>query len=171
MDELPFSHAANQRLSQKRTKESNVRIKRILFTLAILIGIGLFSLLTEQQNSQTTSTSVQADVVLTFPRERYPETAEHIRSAIEKGQSAVCTLDRKSADKHREDSLRGIPTKRGYDRDEWPMAMCKEGGKGADIAYISPADNRGAGSWIANQLEKYPDGTRVQIVIGDQPAR
>ncbi|MDQ0417601.1 hypothetical protein J2Z48_001774 [Croceifilum oryzae] len=30
------------------------------------------------------------------------------------------------------------------------MAMCLEGGHGADIRYISPADNRGAGAWVGN---------------------
>lgn len=137
--------------------------KLLVFIIALLLGLG--SLLFEQQDSQTQVASGQADLILEFPSSRYPETAEHIRSAIEKGQSAVCTIDRKSANKHRDQSLRGIPTKPGFDRDEWPMAMCKEGGDGADIAYISPSDNRGAGSWVANQLEDYPDGTRVQIVI------
>ncbi len=45
------------------------------------------------------------------------------------------------------------------------MAMCKEGGKGAHIEYISPADNRGAGSWVGNKLDKYPDGTRVKFDV------
>jgi len=29
--------------------------------------------------------------------------------------------------------LRGIPTKKGFDRDEYPPAMSDEGGKGADV--------------------------------------
>jgi len=41
----------------------------------------------------------------------------------------------------------------------------KEGGKGAHIEYISPADNRGAGSWVGNKLDKYPDGTRVKFDV------
>lgn len=42
---------------------------------------------------------------------------------------------------------------------------CAEGGTGADIAYVTPSDNRGAGSWVGNQLENYPDGTRVLIMV------
>lgn len=106
-----------------------------------------------------------ADVVLEFPSQRFPETAAHIQSAVEKGHSAVCTIDREGADQNRDESLRGIPTKRGFDRDEWPMAMCAEGGQGADIVYMSPSDNRGAGSWVSNQLEDYPNGTRVQFIV------
>ncbi len=104
-------------------------------------------------------------VTLQFPSDRYPETALHIKEAIAAGESPTCTLDRKGADQNRKESLKGIPTKAGYDRDEWPMAMCAEGGAGADIKYIDPSDNRGAGSWVSNQLEQYPDGTRVQFVV------
>lgn len=111
------------------------------------------------------NTSSASDVTLHFPADKYPETGAHIKSAIAKGESAVCTIDRSGADQNREESLKGIPTKDGYDRDEWPMAMCAEGGTGADIMYISPADNRGAGSWVSNQLENYPDGTRVFFVV------
>ncbi|MFP5281793.1 NucA/NucB deoxyribonuclease domain-containing protein, partial [Bacillus safensis] len=97
--------------------------------------------------------------------DKYPETARHIKNAIEKGASAVCTIDREGADENREESLKNIPTKRGYDRDEFPMAMCEEGGAGADIEYISPADNRGAGSWVSHQLSEYEDGTVVLFVV------
>jgi hypothetical protein len=99
------------------------------------------------------------------PSDRFPETAAHIKSAIEHGESSTCTINRKGADDNRKKSLKGIPTKPNLDRDEFPMAMCAEGGTGADIMYINPTDNRGAGSWVSNQLEKYPDGTKIQIVV------
>ncbi|ANF96469.1 NucA/NucB deoxyribonuclease domain-containing protein [Paenibacillus bovis] len=105
------------------------------------------------------------DYTLNFPSDRYPETADHIRDAIADGHSDVCTIDRTGADERREDSLRGVPTKSGYDRDEWPMAMCLEGGTGADIRYVIPSDNRGAGSWVGNRLENYPDGTKVKFIV------
>lgn len=108
------------------------------------------------------------DVVLEFPANLYPETAAHIKAAIARGESAICTIDPDGAEENRKESLKGIPTKAGFDRDEWPMAMCAEGGAGADVAYVTPSDNRGAGAWIANQLEKYPDGTRVLFKIVGQ---
>jgi len=40
-----------------------------------------------------------------------------------------------------------------------------EGGAGADVKYISPSDNRGAGAWVSNQLEDYPDDTRVKFIV------
>ncbi|WP_232510267.1 NucA/NucB deoxyribonuclease domain-containing protein [Paenibacillus crassostreae] len=110
----------------------------------------------------------EADYYIEFPVDRYPKTAAHIQEAIEAGYSAICTIDRAGAEDNRDESLKGIPTKKGYDRDEWPMAMCKEGGAGADIAYITPSDNRGAGSWVGNQLENYPDGSRVEFIFPDK---
>lgn len=53
----------------------------------------------------------------------------------------------------------------GYDHDEYPMAMYEERGAGADIEYITPSDNRGAGSWVSHQLSDYPDGTKVLFVV------
>jgi hypothetical protein len=117
------------------------------------------------QTSNQASTSKSYDVVLQFPMSKYPETGKHIKDAIAHGEPDTCTIDRKDVSEHRKESLAHVPAKRGYDRDEWPMAMCKEGGKGADVKYISPHDNRGAGSWISHHLSKYPDGTRVKFVV------
>ncbi|MCL6458727.1 MAG: DNA-entry nuclease [Gorillibacterium sp.] len=116
-------------------------------------------------SSDTIPPTEQSVVNLVFPSDRYPETASHIKKAIASEQSAICTIDREGVEENRKQSLRDVPTKKGYDRDEWPMAMCEEGGPYADIAYITPADNRGAGSWVGNQLEAYPDGTRVEFVV------
>ncbi|MCC3381879.1 NucA/NucB deoxyribonuclease domain-containing protein [Paenibacillus farraposensis] len=111
-------------------------------------------------------TQVSADrVKLEFPSAKYPETAQHIKEAIASGKSSVCTIDREGAEHNRELSLKDVPTKKGKDRDEWPMAMCSEGGEGADIKYISPKDNRGAGSWVSHQLDKYADGTKVRFIV------
>ncbi len=110
------------------------------------------------------------DALLVFPSDDYPETALHIYDAITLGgASAVCTIDRDGADENRRRSLAGIDTREGYDRDEWPMAMCEEGGDGANVAYIDSGDNRGAGAWVGHRLEDYPDGTRVFFVV-EKPA-
>jgi hypothetical protein len=107
----------------------------------------------------------QYDEILYFPANEYPETAAHIGAAILVGESSICTIDRDGADANRSASLSGIPTKDGYDRDEWPMAMCDEGGKGASVAYVELSDNRGSGSWVGNALADYPNGTRVKFIM------
>lgn len=131
----------------------------ILFLTTCLLIAGC------QPTSSTLSQSDNHDTVIYFPANRYPQTAEHIQKAIAKGESDICTIDRNGAEERRDESLKGIPTKKGYDRDEWPMAVCMEGGKGADIEYVKPKDNRGAGGWIGNRLEGFPDGTKVKFIL------
>jgi hypothetical protein len=63
--------------------------------------------------------------------------------------------------------LKGYPSNSTSDRDEYPPAMSSEGGSGADVRYIDPADNRGAGSTMGHQLDGYPDGTKFRIKIED----
>ncbi len=48
-----------------------------------------------------------------FPLSRYSETGDHIRDAIAEGHSDICTIDKGGADKRRQESLKGIPTKPG----------------------------------------------------------
>jgi len=144
-------------------------MKKLLWGLISVILISAASYWTQSGSIGKPASADLKDakdaITLVFPKERYPETGDHIQTAIEHGKSAICTIDRAEAEHHRDLSLKGVPTKKGYDRDEWPMAMCAEGGSGADIRYVAPADNRGAGSWISNQLDKYPDGTRVKFIV------
>ncbi|ASA23509.1 NucA/NucB deoxyribonuclease domain-containing protein [Paenibacillus donghaensis] len=141
--------------------------KKWIISLIITALLALFTYITEgnQIPGIPSGPSGGELVRLNFPAERYPETAKHIKEAIRSGHSPICTIDRDQAEINRNESLKGIPTKKGYDRDEWPMAMCSEGGAGADIKYIIPSDNRGAGSWVGNQLEDYADGTRVEFMF------
>lgn len=106
-----------------------------------------------------------ATVTLAFSLARYPAVADHVRDAIAAGESAVCILDRKGADERRADALAGHATATGKDRDEYPFAICVEGGKGSDVRLVPSGENRSAGAWMSNQLEHWPDGTRVQVVV------
>jgi hypothetical protein len=96
---------------------------------------------------------------------RYPQTAAHIRAAIARGEPRVLHIARDQAAAHRARSLEGIATRPGYDRDEYPMAFSREGGAGADIAYVAYADNRGSGSTIGSELHPYCDGQAFSIAI------
>ncbi|TKH46880.1 competence protein [Paenibacillus terrae] len=33
------------------------------------------------------------------------------------------------------------------------------------MRYITPSDNRGAGSWVGHKLDDYPDGTKVKFIV------
>ena len=103
-------------------------------------------------------------------KNKYPESAKHIEGAIAKGHPDLLTIDRGGAKERRKASLKGIPTISGLDRDEYPPAMSKEGGKGASVRHIGQSDNRGSGSILSQQLREYPDGTKYKIIIveGDE---
>lgn len=143
----------------------NMRKLLTSFILTLLLVVFTYFFGEELLHNEPSVPSNAEVIQLVFPSERYPETAKHIQEAIKKGESSICTIDREGAENNRSLSLKGVPTKKGYDRDEWPMAMCLEGGEGADIKYIKPSDNRGAGSWVGNQLENFANGTRVEFIF------
>lgn len=101
--------------------------------------------------------------VIKLPRSGYPEAAKHADDAVDLGLPRALEIFRKGAETNRKASLRGISRKKGYDRDEYPPAMFKEGGNGASIRHISPKDNRGAGACISAQCRDLPDGTRILL--------
>ncbi|PFT76018.1 NucA/NucB deoxyribonuclease domain-containing protein [Bacillus cereus] len=138
-----------------------------IISIFLTVGLLFTGCSTNQNSNQVKQTSGSQDIaqVIEFPSNKYPETAAHIKDAIANGKTDICTIDRDGAAERRKQSLANVPTKKGYDRDEYPMAMCREGGKGADIKYIKPADNRGAGSYIGNKVEKLLDGEKVKIVV------
>jgi hypothetical protein len=62
-------------------------------------------------------------------RDKYPHVLAHPRAAIAHGWPRVMVLNRRGADRRRDRLLAGIPTKAGFDRDEYPMAAGR--GRGA----------------------------------------
>lgn len=96
---------------------------------------------------------------------KYPQTAEHIRIAQHMGFPEFVTLGRDGAADRRKASLAHVRSNSIYDRDEWPMAVFREGGTGADVTYIEGRDNRGAGSSIGWQMRSMPDGSRVRVRV------
>lgn len=103
--------------------------------------------------------------VVIVEKDKYPQTAEHIVTAIKKGMPEFVTLGREDAAERRKESLKGMKTRPEYDRDEWPMACFREGGAGADIWYIAREDNRGSGSAIGQQMRGIPDGSVVRLRV------
>jgi len=121
---------------------------------------GLAPAAAQSCSSQRYSISVE------LSRSRYPYTTDHIADAIVAGEAALLHIDRAGADQNRSESLAGIPTKSGYDRDEYPPAVSREGGYGASVRYVPSADNRGAGSVMGAQLSGWCEGQpfRMRLV-------
>ncbi len=87
----------------------------------------------------------------------------HIDAAVRAGWPRVLRIRRDGADARRDRLLRGIPTRRGYDRDEWPMAMARADWR-AHVAYVPSGENRGAGASIGLKLRRWCDGVRFTVV-------
>lgn len=100
----------------------------------------------------------QTCVTVDYDYTRDKNILQHAWDAWAKGQPVRLHIAREKADAHRSASLRGIPTKPGYDRDEYPPAMSREGGQGADVRYVRSAENRRTGNEMREQLQGYPDG-------------
>lgn len=94
---------------------------------------------------------------------RYPAVVQHIDAAVADGWPRVLRIRRDGAEQRRSRLLQGMPTRAGYDRDEWPMAMARSDWR-AHVAYVPSGQNRGAGSSIALKLRRWCDGVRFRVV-------
>jgi hypothetical protein len=85
-------------------------------------------------------------------------------------------LNRPNAEARRERLLRNIPTRDGFDRDEYPPAVGRGKGKGlergrhprgwkADVRYVLSTENRSHGSVLGLKLRRFCDGTRFRYVF------
>jgi hypothetical protein len=93
---------------------------------------------------------------------RYPAVREHWDAAIARGRPRILTVNRDGASARRRALLRGIATRPGHDRDEYPMAMARAEDD-ADVALVPSAQNRGAGSVQGLKLRRYCSGQRFEI--------
>ena len=94
-------------------------------------------------------------IVVDLDNYKHRHILDHAFDARRKGQPRVLHIRRSEATANRRASLRGIPTKPRYDRDEYPPAMSDEGGKGADVRYVLSGENQSAGSVMRHQLAPY----------------
>lgn len=101
-----------------------------------------------------------------IPRSRAPESARHIDDAQALGFPSVLTYDPAGKTARRAASLKGIPTRPGYDRDEYPPAAFAENGGVADVRYVPSLDNQTAGGFISAGLEGATPGCIVTIKTG-----
>ena len=109
------------------------------------------------------------DVVI--QRSKHPEAAEHIEHAQRNGQPTVLHIDRAGATGNRAASTGGVKLNPKpaphYERDEYPPAFTREGGHNANVRFINPHDNRGAGSSMRAQTRDLPDGSKIRVLVAD----
>jgi RHS repeat-associated protein len=108
----------------------------------------------------TTHVTVQIPI---SKKTNFYKTARHMRRAVKRGHPTTLTINRPGAAANRALSLKGVKTKSGKDRDEYPPAMFTQGGTGAHIRHIKSGDNRSMGAHLGNVLSSYSDGTQVKF--------
>ena len=96
-------------------------------------------------------------------RARWPHVADHVADVAGTFPRRL-HIGRAHADDRRAESLRGIPTRPGMDRDEYPPAMAREGGAGADVRYAPSSENRSAGASMGARLEPWCNGQAFRLV-------
>jgi hypothetical protein len=113
---------------------------------------------------------------ISFSKTKYPDIARHFLDALRKGWPRTLVLDRPGASARRDRLLTGIPTRPGYDRDEYPPAFARGRGPGlmrgsspagwlADVEYVPSTENRSHGATMGTKLRRFCDGTKFRYVF------
>jgi hypothetical protein len=113
---------------------------------------------------------------LVFSMSRYPNIRRHFRGALRRGWPRLLVLNRPGSDQRRDRLLDDIPTRDGYDRDEYPPAVGRGAGKGlergrnprgwkADVRYVPSSENRSHGASLGAKLADFCNGTRFKYVF------
>ena len=130
------------------------------------------------ENPDSGSSCTKPDTVqrLLFNADRYPNIRRHFRGAIRRGWPRTLVLNRPGADARRDRLLEDIPTRPGFDRDEYPPAVGRGKGKGlergrdprgwkADVRYVASSENRSHGASLGAKLDDFCNGTRFRYVF------
>lgn len=113
---------------------------------------------------------------ISFSSTKYPDIRRHFLDALRNGWPRTLVLDRPGATARRDRLLAGIPTKHGYDRDEYPPAFARGRGPGlsrgtspigwlADVEYVPSAENRSQGATMGTMLRRFCNGTRFRYIF------
>jgi hypothetical protein len=99
-----------------------------------------------------------------FSATKYPHIRRHFLQALRQGWPRVLTLHRLGADDRRDELLADVPTRDGYDRDEYPPAVGRRRAP-ADVAYVPSSENRSHGAVLGIKLRRFCEGTRFRYVF------
>lgn len=113
---------------------------------------------------------------LVFSATKYPSIRAHFRAAVRRGWPLRLVVNRPGADERRDRMLEDIPTRPGFDRDEYPPAVGRGRGPGlqrgsdprgwrADVRYVGSSENRSHGSSLGAKLRPFCNGTRFRYAF------
>lgn len=116
---------------------------------------------------------------IVFSRSRYPGIRRHYLRAVRAGWPRILVVNRSGTDARRDRLLdeTALPTRAGFDRDEYPPAVGR--GRGtraltrginpvgwrAHVAYVRSSENRSHGSSLGGQLRRFCNGTRFRYIF------
>jgi hypothetical protein len=113
---------------------------------------------------------------LVFSRSKYSNIRRHYRGALHRGWPVRLVVNRRGADARRDRLLEDIPTRDGFDRDEYPPAVGRGKGPGlergsnprgwkADVRYVESSENRSHGVSLGAKLRAFCNGTSFRDVF------
>jgi hypothetical protein len=113
---------------------------------------------------------------IVFSAQKFPNVRRHSQGAVRRGWPRRLVVNRRGADARRERVLRDIPTREGFDRDEYPPAVGRGRGPGlergryprgwkADVRYVPSSEYRSHGATLGDRLERFCNGTRFRYVF------
>jgi len=106
-------------------------------------------------------------VAVTYSRAEYPNISDHISDAQRKGYPRVMRVNRVGTDERRDELLEGIPTRRDFQRDEYPPALGRTDStaRAASVRLVPSGENSSSGASLGAQLADYCDGTRFRFEL------
>jgi hypothetical protein len=138
-----------------------------------LAGAAIVAVIAWPSATGATSTSGGADECvkpdgvqrLVFSRSNYPNIRRHFHGALRRGWPRRLVLNRRGADARRDRLLENIPTREGFDRDEYPPAVGRGKGPGlergrhprgwkADVRYLPSSENRSHGASLGTSWSR-----------------
>jgi hypothetical protein len=147
----------------------------------LLLAVGLLLIALAAASPATASgarTCVRPDKVqrIAFDAAKYPTIRRHVLDAVGAGWPRTLVISRTGAAARRDRLLEGVPTRDGFDRDEYPPAVGRGRGSGlvrgvaprgwmASIAYVPSSENRSHGSVLGAQLRRFCNGTRFRYAF------
>lgn len=147
------THLPNGVLGRRDVTDALFALLIVLLLAAVLLAAGT-AVAADREDCRLQKRSVVIDLRDDYHR----PVLRHVWAAIRAGEVARLHVARDGVDGRRRDALRGIPTKPGYDRDEYPPAVSREGGEGTHVRYIRSSVNRSAGATMGDQLEGFCSG-------------
>ena len=113
---------------------------------------------------------------ISFSATKYPTIRRHVLDAVAAGWPRTLVVNRPGAAPRRNRLLEDVPTRDGFDRDEYPPAVGRGTGKGlvrgsaprgwmASVQYVPSSENRSHGSTMGTKLRRFCNGTRFRYVF------